>query len=302
MAVIGVDVSENDRGLVMASSRTLGYEFCTARALSYPQGVLGIDGAYAGFRDQASELKMPFSAYVLFHTYYSPRSQAQALARCIGDPQIPVMLDVEPDASDPSVQFAASCWDACLAEGLNPRTLYLPRWWWDRLGQPDLTIRGWQLISSHYGTNVISGAWTRYAVLGGDTCRGFDAYGGLTPVITQIGSQILIGVTAAGDQRYGDANVYRGSRAQLHTCGLFTTWTSTTPPTPTEDAMKHILVFEPTTPPRYWVVRADLTGRVQVPRTDYEALSRSTEYLPNPGMTETGLSHIPDLTARAGGV
>lgn len=221
MVTFGLDVSDNDHGLSLASSQRAGFEFVTARALSFPKGLLTVDADYANFRDTARALSMAFAAYVLFHTYYTPDDQAAALARSIGDPRIPVMIDLEPDSDTPSIQFAAACFDACKAHGLNPQTLYDPHWYWTEQAGPPLNIRPWRLVSSAYGDNAPGAHESLYQARGGDTSNGWSPYGSLAPVLWQFGSKVVLGTDAAGQTHYGDADAFRGSLAELVSLGMF---------------------------------------------------------------------------------
>jgi len=220
----GVDISDRQAGLSIASVRQAGHRFVVARALSFPQGLMQADPSYATFRDQCKDLGVLFAAYVLVHTYVTPAATAQLLAKTIGDPRIPVMIDLEPDSDTPSLQFAAQCWDAFAAEGLHPRVLYDPRWYWSQSGGPVLTVRPWALTSSNYGANTPGAAATRYAAEGGDLGPGWQPYGGLAPTFWQFGSQIVLGTDSHGLTVYGDADAYRGSVSELAATGLFTDW------------------------------------------------------------------------------
>jgi hypothetical protein len=224
VTITGPDVSDRQAGLSVASVKQAGHSFLTARALSFPQGLMQADPAYSSFRDQCKALGFPFAAYVLVHTYVTPAATAALLAKTIGDPAIPVMIDLEPDSDTPTVGFAVQCFDAFAAEGLQPRVLYDPRWYWSELHGPSLTARPWRVTSSDYGSNAPGGALSRYTSMGGDTGPGWEPYGGLTPTFWQFGSQIVLGTDSNGHTVYGDCNAYRGTLDELVTTGLFTDW------------------------------------------------------------------------------
>lgn len=224
MTVTGPDVSSQQAGLSVASVKQAGHSFLTARALSFPNGLMEADPAYSTFRDEAKALGFPFAAYVLIHTYVTPQATAALLAKTIGDPNIPVMIDLEPDSDTPTVGFAVQCWDAFAAEGLHPRVLYDPRWYWSELNGPALTARPWAVTASAYGSNAPGAALSRYTSMGGDTGPGWEPYGGITPSFWQFGSQIVLGTDSNGHTVYGDCNAYRGSQDELTTLGLFTGW------------------------------------------------------------------------------
>jgi len=224
VTIFGPDISDRQAGLSLASVKQNGYRFVTARALSYPKGIPEPDPSYATFRDEAHRLGLGFAAYVLLHTAATAAEQAQQLARVIGDPGIPVMVDFEPDGDTPTLALCEQFYDAASSEGLIVRSLYDPHWWWTQTGMPPLTSRPWRLVSSNYGSNAPGSAAGRYATEGGDTGPGWNPYGGLTPQLWQFGSDIVLGTGTMGATVYGDANAWRGTADELALSGLFTFW------------------------------------------------------------------------------
>ena len=91
-------------------------------------------------------------------------------------------------------------------------TVYLPRWIWDgHMGRPDLRPLRCPLVASDYGTNPDGSPASVYRARGGDTGRGWNAYGGATPTMWQYGSNI----DCPGASGQTDVNAYRGTLAQL---------------------------------------------------------------------------------------
>lgn len=141
-----------------------------------------------------------------FFAYHFLRhgNAAEQAARCHAVAgSVPVMVDFEPSgASSPALADATAFTDAYRAAGGTAHLVYLPHWYWLQLGAPDLRPlrdRGMLLVSSAYP----SGAYQ------GDHGSGWDAYGGMSPVIWQYTSgQPLHG------QRV-DYNAYRGTLAGL---------------------------------------------------------------------------------------
>lgn len=107
------------------------------------------------------------------------------------------------------------------AAGITVTLSYIPRWYWQQIGSPDLsTVPG--LISSAYfeeGTY----ASTEYADAGGDQGSGWAPYGGATPVIWQFSDGAII------DGKSVDANAFKGTIDQLQTL-LAGSPTDNTPP------------------------------------------------------------------------
>lgn len=224
------DISSNQKGLSIASVKQNGFAGVIARALSFPKGIVEVDASYAGFRDDSKAHGLLFAAYVLIHTYYPAAHQAQLLAQVIGDPSIPVMIDLEPDSDVPTIEFAAQFFDACAAEGLHAGTLYDPHWYWAQTGSGNLAVRPWVLTASDYGANLPGPASSRYETLGGDSSPAWNAYGGLAPVFWQFGSQIVLGADSTGVTVYGDADATRHTAADLVSLGVLTDWGTMTNP------------------------------------------------------------------------
>lgn len=198
MTIFGTDISDHNAGLTIAQVKAAGLQFATARALSYPfQGSTPLmveDPSYAGWRDEARAMAFPFACYVLFHNYFPVRDQVTLLGQVIGDKKIAVLIDAEPDGgSNPSMPFLEECYDTIKAQGMSPVPLYYPNWFWGSEGSPNLAVKNWLLVSSHYGANPKGSAADVYAAGGGDAhWPGWAAYGGLTPVVGRFGSQIQV--------------------------------------------------------------------------------------------------------------
>jgi peptidoglycan hydrolase-like protein with peptidoglycan-binding domain len=117
----------------------------------------------------------------------------------------PLMLDVETEtlngvASNPSVADVADFVNRYRALGGVIYLLYLPRWYWANLGSPSLD----PLIQ--LGLLLVSSNYTSYS----DSGPGWDAYGGMVPVIWQYtDNATLNGVSPV------DFNAYRGTLADF---------------------------------------------------------------------------------------
>jgi hypothetical protein len=119
------------------------------------------------------------------------------------------MLDVEPNgAFHPTLAQVLAYANTAHAAGLNLRLIYLPRWYWEQLGEPSLAPladRGLGLISSAYP----GGEGTPLHLYPGDAAKGWQPYGGLTPLIYQYTNQATDGGLPL------DYNAFRGSLSQL---------------------------------------------------------------------------------------
>jgi lysozyme len=140
------------------------------------------------------------------------------------------MLDVEDGAGDITNFWAVV--DAFNAAGVQVVLSYIPQWYWEDIGSPDLSqVPG--LISSAYPTTVSGFASSLYFSDGGASGEGWAPYGGATPVIWQF-------TDAADVDGFSlDCNAFEGTLDQL--TALLTGVPVTQPPAPTPPA--------PTNPP-----------------------------------------------------
>lgn len=207
MTIFGPDISSYEHGLNVAA---LPDPFIIAKVT---EGTYYRDADWPTFRDQAKASGKLLAGYH-FVTGEDPGRQAANLASWIGDKSIPVMLDFEPTGnSHPSHAQQLAVADAIKALGMRVKLSYTPRWYWQQLGQPDLTgltARGIGVVSSAYPNTSIPAPATDYAADGGDNGPGWAGYGGITPLIWQ-----FTDAAVDGGQRVGDMNAYRGTVAQL---------------------------------------------------------------------------------------
>lgn len=174
-----------------------GTPACFAKAT---EGTGYADPYYAHYKAEAARVGALFGGYHFLHAG-NGAGQAQFCFQHVGA-GIPVMIDQEPTgSSNPTVQdsldFAAefrTLGGICV---LN----YLPRWYWVSLGSPSLlplASAGLALVSSSYPSGGYS-----------DTGPGWQAYGGVAPVIWQYtDAQSYSGQPV-------DFNAFRGTVAEL---------------------------------------------------------------------------------------
>jgi glycosyl hydrolase family 25 len=161
------------------------------------QGSTFTDPAYAGFKAQAAAFGIPFAAY---HWVDTARisDQAQHCLSVVGR-DVPVMWDAE--AAGATVTRLVSLTQAYRFLGGIAELVYLPHWWWQDLGEPDLRPLenlGLKLISSNYPDEGYE-----------SNGPGWAPYGGVAPTIWQYTSK-----QAFNGYRI-DFNAYRGTLPQL---------------------------------------------------------------------------------------
>ncbi len=128
--------------------------------------------------------------------------QANTYLSNVGDRSVPCMLDFE--ASGGGIGNFWAVWNAFTAAGVNMRLSYIPRWYWQQIGSPDLSnVVG--LVASDYvvGTGFAS------VLYPGSTWPGWNPYGGATPVILQFTDRAQVAGLLC------DADAFRGTLAGL---------------------------------------------------------------------------------------
>ena len=223
MTIFGPDVSSYQRGLNLAGLSAAAFVIAKTT-----EGTYYTDDCYEGWRLQAAALHKPFIWYH-FLSGEDPRAQVAHNAANVGDKSLPGMLDAEPAGNfSPTLAQILAYIDAAHAAGLNLRLLYLPRWYWQQIGSPDLTevaARGVHLVSSAYP----GGTGTPAELYPGDGAYGWQSYGGMDPLIYQFTNQ-----ASDGGQRL-DYNALRGSVADFEAALGASAPAPTPTPIPTSD-------------------------------------------------------------------
>lgn len=205
---LGVDLASFEEGEDLSRFPDIGFVIAKATESTWY-----IDPPYEGWRTSAKSLGMLFVWYHFLVQGASASAQAAFTKAHIGDTSLPGMLDVETEGkSMPTLADVLAYIDAARALGLRVKLVYLPRWYWQQIGSPDLTpltARGVYVVSSAYPRSAKGGAAATYAADGGDNGEGWAPYGGVTPLIWQFGDD------APEDGRPNDINAFRGTVAQL---------------------------------------------------------------------------------------
>lgn len=178
MTDYAVDIASYQAGLNLSEVRNEGFP---ALFVKCTDGVGYVNPYYAGWMAQ----RAIFSAFVPYHYLEagdSAASQVQFFQAHVGFASKWAMIDVE-SGSGNAVQVRAAV-QAFKGAGYKV-ALYLPKWYWQEIGSPDMS--GWGidlLIASGYpgGTGTASAL---YAQGGGDGSSQWAAYGGVTPGVWQ---------------------------------------------------------------------------------------------------------------------
>lgn len=232
-----IDVSQFQKGLDLASVKRQGYAGVIAKCT---EGHGYVDSQYLVFLAAARKAGLPFAAYHFLHSDSSASSQAQNLAKHIGDKSIPVHIDCEPTgSSQPKIAHVTAFAAECKKLGLKVVGLYYPGWYWSQTGKPKLPagLGFWQ--SSYpkstwdYGSSLYPG--DKHKVWA-------TAQGGQVPDLWQFASTAKV----SGYGRKVDVSAFRGTVAQLLETGFLKDWSAKppapkppTPPTPPPPPTPH---------------------------------------------------------------
>ncbi|HET8536109.1 MAG TPA: GH25 family lysozyme [Solirubrobacteraceae bacterium] len=173
------------------------------------EGATFRDSTFAGYRAQAEREGMGLAAYHFLSTAPAAE-QAKTCASVVGDPSVPIMIDLE--AHGATMKDARAFRSAMKALGYHVALLYLPHWYWQRIGSPSL--RGWRVVSSAYqSSRHLYGS----ALYPGANGTGWQPYGGVKPFIWQFASSGRVD----GYSGNVDLDAFEGTEAELRKSGAF---------------------------------------------------------------------------------
>lgn len=196
MTLYGIDVASYQAGLNLAEVKAETFDFIIAKAT---QGSGYVDPSWTSFRDGAEANDLILVAYH-YVTLDPAAAQADNLVGALGDTSIPVMLDFEAGSGDLDNFWAVA--DAVTAAGARVALSYIPRWYWQQIGSPDLTgVPG--LVASEF----VDGTGYASALYPGDDAASWAGYGGVEPVILQFTDAAEVaGQTVDADAYIGTAD------------------------------------------------------------------------------------------------
>lgn len=229
MTLFLTDIASYQAGLVLGNIKP----DCVGVFVKATQGVNYVDPFYAAWRAEASKAGLLFAAYH-YDTTDDVNAQVAHIAANIGDKKVPLMFDVEKGSGD--LANTINLIKASSAAGLNPRVTYLPKWYWEQIGSPDLRPLS-ELVAITSSDYPSGQPGTPFQLYPGDSASGWASYGGITPTFYQFTDMGLV-----GGQKL-DVNAYRGSMEQLaHALGLDSPVSGTIP------FPGRILVYTPSAP------------------------------------------------------
>jgi GH25 family lysozyme M1 (1,4-beta-N-acetylmuramidase) len=198
MPLWGVDISNNNGAVDLAQVRAEGFDFVACKVT---EGTGFKDSYWPRNRDSARA-----NGLILVGYHYvrdgDPQGQADNLAAWIGDKSIPVALDFE--ASSGGWANFQTVRAAVERRGMRVALSYVPRWYWDQIGSPDISDAPGLWASAY-----VNGSGYASVLYPGDDWKGWQPYGGGTPRILQFSSSgHVAGKTV-------DVNAFKGTREEL---------------------------------------------------------------------------------------
>ncbi|MFE3081766.1 GH25 family lysozyme [Nocardia tengchongensis] len=202
MTLYGFDISNNQGpGLSLAQIQREGFAWCEMKV---SEGDSFADPDWAGYKAQADACGMPIIGYHYAIASCTPVAQVLKFAANGGGST--VMIDFE--ANSGTIDDYWNLVRAFNTAGITVALSYLPHWYWEQIGSPDLSqVPG--LIASAYPNPSAGYASVLYQQDGGDSGQGWNPYGGGSPVMWQFTDCALTDGTTL------DANAFRGSATDL---------------------------------------------------------------------------------------
>ena len=205
MPLWGVDISGWQAGINLDAVAREGFSAVIAKAT---EGSGYTSPEYARQKAGAARAGLRFMAYHYILASVSAAEQVDRVAAVEPDRSVPVMLDHEQGSG--GVAELRAVHDEFVRRGYTVALVYLPRWYWERIGRPDLSGLP-PLMASAYGSDQPGYASALYP---GDDAAGWRDYGGNRVAVLQFTQRAHV----AGRQI--DAWAFRGSTDEL--AALFT--------------------------------------------------------------------------------
>lgn len=161
-----------------------------------------VDPSYAEVASTARQKGIPFCAMHYQEAVSSVESELANITRTVTK-DTAIVIDVEKNSGDPVHTF--NLVRALTAAGYHVPFTYLPEWYWEQIGKPDLSTLP-PLWASHY----VSGKGDPKQLFKGVPISWWNGYGGNAPMLLQFTrSGSLPGGTM------GDFSLFNGTREQF---------------------------------------------------------------------------------------
>ena len=184
MTTFGPDISNNNGVVNLDRVKAEGFDFVWAKV---SEGTSFRDTYWPRTRDWARGIGLILAGYHYVRES-DPNGQADLFVDQLGDKSIPAMLDFKDGGG--GIDNFWSVLHAIEARGVHVALFYVPLWYWERIGRPDLSrVPG--LIQSSY----VDGSGPASVLYPGNNSPRWAAYGGRQPDILQFtDSAVIAGV------------------------------------------------------------------------------------------------------------
>lgn len=199
----GIDISHYQGDLDLHRARREGFEYVIIKAT---EGHTYVDPWFARNLDKARNAGLLVAAYHYQRVESAAPWQADHIEKIVPK-DVPLILDVEDGGGH--IGHTRATYEYVLARGYHMPLLYLPEWYWQQLGRPNLSGLPplWYSRYANYEGGYASEIWARNASWFDQFWTG---YGGNHVEVLQFTSS----ATVAGHTPV-DANAYRGTRDQM---------------------------------------------------------------------------------------
>lgn len=198
MTLFGIDISNNNGSHIdMAQVAAEGFSFVFCKV---SEGDYFADATWPGYRDAARAAGLLTLGYHYAIASCDPQAQAATFAGADGGGC--VMIDFEDNSGN-----ILDYWrlvHAFNAVDIAVVCSYVPHWYWQQIGSPDLSA-----VSAVTASSYVGGSGYASVLYPGDDWSGWAPYGGAQPRILQFTDRCMV----AGHSV--DANAFRGDRPEL---------------------------------------------------------------------------------------
>ena len=201
VGIFGVDIHPRyQAGISIEQIRREGFDFIAVKVTD------GMDSSFmeAGSADMIRRAKKAGLLTLGYHYLRAGNEEVQAklFGAQLRTLQVPGMLDAEEGAG--GITSIRAFMAACRKHNIPVPLMYLPRWYWQKIGSPDL--RG---LPPLWASRYVTGADFAAKLYDRHSAAGWESYGGLPVEVLQFTDKARV----AG--RNIDADHYRGTREQF---------------------------------------------------------------------------------------
>jgi GH25 family lysozyme M1 (1,4-beta-N-acetylmuramidase) len=199
MTIFGPDISNNNGpNLDMWQIRNEGFDFIFCKV---SEGDYFVDRTWPRYRDAARAAGLLVAGYHYVRADCDAVAQANLFVDNLGE-GIPAMLDFE--ANSGGIDVFWNVVRAINARGVEVALSYVPRWYWQQIGSPDISAVP-NLIQSSY----VNGSGYASDLYPGDDSYNWNGFGGADVKILQFSDAGLVAGSSV------DVNAFRGTRDEL---------------------------------------------------------------------------------------